>query len=254
MKDSFSLAVTAAVSLHLLLSASTDFFTRFRYLSNCSSAVGTLLRHSDTALSFALAPVDLSRSCCFRTFSFCAVSVACHFSNCEGSVMFSNISKKVSLSRGGKASQSSWNEPLLTKDEFRDERRSGRRFGLPGCDDDGVRGSRGGVSSLLPPSVAVLVMSTAVASSWIALSDADLGILTGSDMWRAWFARTCCWKKYRSGSFPRNELDLVPRRCNALTTMAKAESESAQKSKDERTRRTTQGTRNIKKTCGYSSV
>ena len=135
--------------------------------------------------------------------------------------MFSNISKKVSLSRGGKASQSSWNEPLLMKDEFRDERRFGRRSGLPGCDDDGVSGSRGCVSSLLPPSVAILVMSTAVASSWIALSDADLGILTGSDMWRAWFARTCCWKKYRSGSFPRNELDLVPRRCKALTTMAK---------------------------------
>jgi len=68
--------------------------------------------------------------------------VACHLSSCDGSAKFSNISKMVSLSKGGKASQSSWNEPLLTKDEFRDERRFGRRLGLPGCDDDGVRGSR----------------------------------------------------------------------------------------------------------------
>jgi hypothetical protein len=244
MKDSFSLAVTAAVSLHLLLSPSTDFFTRFLYLSSCSSAVGTLLRHSDTALSFALAPVDLNRSCCFRTFSFCAASVACHFSNCDGRAMFSKMSKNVSLSSGGKASQSSWNEPLLMKDELRDERRFGRRLGLPGCDDVGVRGSRGCVSSLLAPSVAVLLMSTAVASSRIAGSEADLGIATGSDIW---CARTCCWKKYRSGSLPRNELDRVPRRCNTLTTMTKMRSDSAQRYLDGSIRNATQGTRNIRK-------
>src|SRR2546421_3102194 len=95
MKDTFSLAVTAAVSLHLLLSASTDFFTLFRYLLSCSSAVGTLLRHSETALSFALTPVILNRSCCFRTFSVCAARVACHFSICDGRDTFSKMSKKV---------------------------------------------------------------------------------------------------------------------------------------------------------------
>src|SRR5436305_5657089 len=142
MNDSFSRAVTTAVSLHLLLSVSTDLFTRFRYLASCSSAVGIRLRHSETALSFALAPVALSRCCCFLTFSFCAARVACHFSSCDGNAMFSKMSKNVSLSSGGQASQSSWNEPLLVNDELREWNRSGARLGLPGSARVGVSGSR----------------------------------------------------------------------------------------------------------------
>ena len=79
--DSFSRALGVAVSFHLLLKASTEPFVRLRYLSNCSSAEGMRFRHSDTALSFAFMPVDLSFSCDFLTLSFCAARVVCHRSS-----------------------------------------------------------------------------------------------------------------------------------------------------------------------------
>src|SRR5689334_5421213 len=97
-----------AVSLHLLLRLSTDFFTRLRYLASCSSAEGTRFRHSATARSLALLPVVRILSCCFENFSFCADSVACQRSSLEGRARLSKMSKKVILSRG--TSQSSWRD------------------------------------------------------------------------------------------------------------------------------------------------
>ena len=52
----------------------------------------------------------------------------CNFSNCCGRAKLSKISKTVSLSKGGNASQSSWYELLPENEGFRDSR------GVPGDD------------------------------------------------------------------------------------------------------------------------
>jgi hypothetical protein len=122
MNDTFSRSVTTLVSFHRSPSRSTLLRIFFRYLSSCSSAGGTLRRHSSTTRCLVALPRDLRASLCLRTFSVWADIFLCNFSSFWGKAKLSSRSKTVSLSRGGKASQSSWYELLPEKDGLRESR------------------------------------------------------------------------------------------------------------------------------------
>jgi hypothetical protein len=122
MNEIFSRIVTVAVLFHCFPSRSTETRIRWRYLSSCSSAVGTRFLHSPTTRFLACMEVDLSLSRCLCTLSFCAISVCCHFSSfCKARL--SRRSNTVGRSSGGHVSQSSWYELLFENDGLRDNPR-----------------------------------------------------------------------------------------------------------------------------------
>lgn len=125
MKDSFSRAVTALVSFHLSPNLSMLSLMRLPYFSSFSSAVaGTRRFHSSAIRRLASLPRVTRASRCFLTLLVCFETAFESFSSRSGTPKLSKRSKTVRRSRGGKASQSSWKEPLLVNELFRD------KFGL----------------------------------------------------------------------------------------------------------------------------
>lgn len=118
MNEAFSRVVTALASFQRRPSRSTPSRIFRRYLASCSSGPGTRRRHSSITRSRACALLLFSFSCCRRTFSVCADSVCCNFSNRWGKAKLSSTSSTVNRSKGGNPSQSSWYDPLLPPEKY----------------------------------------------------------------------------------------------------------------------------------------
>src|ERR1700760_3130226 len=104
MKDAFSHSVTDLTSsFQILLSRSTDDRILFLYRSNCSSAVGTLRRHSSITFTLAIWLEVRNRS--WERFARWVMEF-CSFSSRCGKARFSNKSKTVRRSRGWSSSKS----------------------------------------------------------------------------------------------------------------------------------------------------
>ena len=200
MKETFSRTVTAFVSFQRFPSLSTLWRIFLRYLSSCSSAVGTRFRHSSTTRCLVALLLVLRASRCFLTFSVCADIFLCSFSSCWGNAKLSNRSNTVSLSKGGNASQSSWYELLPEKDGLRDSR------GLPGFEEveSGVLLPSGGVDPFEELDWTRVISGDKLLTSKTGSCYGD-GIGIGSDISdsvRRWFEADVTPKETRRNRFP----------------------------------------------------
>lgn len=115
MKDAFSHIDTRFLVSHCPPSRSTALDMRRLYLASCSSAFGTLRRHSSMTLSFCRPEKDFTRSPDLRTLSLCFWIEFDSFSRRCGRDRFSSKSKTVRRSSGGRVSSRSEKEPDLDR-------------------------------------------------------------------------------------------------------------------------------------------